>query len=509
MRLFPVYQFKTAFNHDTIAIQGATLLTKMIQGTIFSLDRSHLLYFPYFLFATLALYLFIRYVYWGLKARLVYWKKADYLSLTRLTTDSKESRLLPYFSIMVPARDEADVIANTIGHLASLNYPGDRYEIVVITDAKELRVKENNPSKITTQEIVEEKRAEYAAVSGKPSVKHAVVPYDFDGRLNGRCLGKEMPSTKARALNFGLRFVCQETDIISFFDAESRPEKDLLLYLASRYLSTEGKQKLWQGPVFQVRNFYQLGPLNKIIALYQALAHDWYLPILMQYLPFLGGTNLHVEKNLLLKIGGYDHSALSEDLELGIRAYLETGEWPEYLPMVSTEQTPAKYQAYYRQRLRWGSGHLQVFDKLKTATKYPAQLSLPLLKTLFWKGHAQWYLYQTMTIAPFTFLVLTWQGVMDPANIPGEIRSLLSWLLPVFYGFTFYLYYRYRHYIDYSVAPGGLLKYLAVIQIAIFPIAGLLIALPFTSALLLRAIHRQPNTWVKTPRTNEARSKAT
>src|SRR5690606_4277719 len=126
-----------------------------------------------------------------------------------------------------------------------------------------------------------------------------------------------------------------------------------------RYLASGRKQKAWQGPVFQVRNYYQLRPINKVIALFQALSHEWYLPILMRDLPFLGGTNLHMGKNLLLKVGGYDPQALSEDLELGVRTYLESGEWPEYLPMVSTEQTPATYKAYFRQRLRWGSGHLQ------------------------------------------------------------------------------------------------------------------------------------------------------
>ncbi|MBS3943836.1 MAG: glycosyltransferase family 2 protein [Dethiobacter sp.] len=460
------------------------------------------------MFTALVAYLFFRYLYWGIKARLIYWRKAEPNSLIRLLADAKEDNVtLPFFTIFIPARDEADVIANTIEHLAALNYPGDRYELVVITDEKELKNK-FNPAIPTTQDIVEEKIAEFTGAAGKPTIKHVMVPYDFDGRLSGRCSGKEVASTKARALNFGIRYVNQETAVCSYFDAESRPEKNILLYIAYRYLATGGRQKLWQGPVFQVRNFYQLGPLNKVIALYQALAHDWYLPILMQDLPFLGGTNLHVERNLLLKIGGYDHTALSEDLELGVRAYLETGEWPEYLPMVSTEQTPAKYKGYYRQRLRWGSGHLQVFDKLKSSTRYPKQASLPLLKTLFWKGHAQWYLYQTLLIVPLSFLTLTVQGGMEPAALPTEIRTAFSLLLPLYYSFTFYLFFRYRKYIDFSLAPLGILKYMAVIQLAIFPIAGFFIALPFTSALLLRAVHRQPLAWVKTPRTQELKSKA-
>lgn len=469
-----------------------------------------LLYLISFIFTFFIAFLFLRYIYWGFVSRKLYWKKPEDLSVEKLMDEAREKNMtIPYFTIMIPARDEADVIAYTIDHLTSLNYPCNKYEIMVITDAKELRVKENCPNKITTQDVVKDIMREFTFIKNCPVLRHLTVPYDYDGRIGGICLGREVVSTKARALNYGLNYINPETTICSFFDAESRPEKNVLLYLAARYLASSGKQKLWQGPVFQVRNFYQLGPINKIIALYQALAHEWYLPILMRHLPFLGGTNLHVERELLVKIGGYDHTVLSEDLELGVRAYLETNQWPQYIPVISTEQTPASYKAYYRQRLRWGSGHLQVFDKLRTLTAYPDSIRIPLLRTLYLKGHAQWYLYQVLVLAPYVFLFLAIQGKLDPTAIPEEIRSALSWLTPLYYSFTFYLFYRFRNYIDFSSTPRGFLRFLPVLQLAILPIVGIFIALPFSSALVLRVFNRQPQVWVKTPRTQEVRTKAT
>jgi len=60
----------------------------------------------------------------------------------------------PKFSIIVPARNEADVVERTITKLTQLNYPKDRFEIVVITDEKETL---NNVNKeITTQEVIQE-----------------------------------------------------------------------------------------------------------------------------------------------------------------------------------------------------------------------------------------------------------------------------------------------------------------------------------------------------------------
>lgn len=470
---------------------------------------SELLYLLSFVFSLLVAFLFFRYIFWGFKSRLTYWKRAGNLSIEQVEKNARAKGMqLPFFSILVPARDEADVIGQTIDHMVSLNYPKERFELLVITDGKELRTKQHMPEKVTTQDVVERKIGELSALPDAPLIKHVVVPYDFDGRIGGGCYGREVASTKARALNYGVHYISKETVICSFYDAESRPAPDVLLHVSDRYITTGGRQKLWQGPVFQVRNFYQLGPINKIIALYQALAHEWYLPILMRCLPFLGGTNLHVERELLVRIGGFDPRILSEDLELGVRSFLEGGEWPEYLPVVSTEQTPATYKAYFRQRLRWGSGHLQVYDKLRKAEQYPESVRLPLIRTLFFKGHLQWYFYQAMVLAPFVFLLLTLMGEMDLDIIPEEDRLILGKLAPLYFSFTFYLFYRYRNFINYTVASKGAARYLALLQLLVLPLAGLFIALPFTTALVLRALHRQPQIWIKTPRTPEVRVKA-
>lgn len=466
------------------------------------------LYLVSFAFSIIVAYLFFRYIFWGFKSRLIFWKTAGKPSIGQIEELSRATGIQPpCFSIIIPARDEADVIGQTIDHMAAINYPTDRFELLVITDGKELRTKQQVPDKVTTQDVVEAKIRELSERSDVPAVKHVVVPYDFDGRVGGGCYGQEVASTKARALNYGIHYISTETAICSFFDAESRPAHDILLHLATRFITAGGRQKLWQGPVFQVRNFYQLGPINKIIALYQALAHEWYLPVLMQYLPFLGGTNLHVERNLLINIGGFDPTILSEDLELGVRSYLERGEWPEYLPVVSTEQTPATYTAYYRQRLRWGSGHLQVFDKLRKAHYYPNYVRQPLLKSLFYRGHLQWYCYQTMVLAPFVFLLLALTGELNPNVVPEEVRLILAKIAPLYFVFTFYLFYRYRNYINFSVAPKGAGRYLALFQLTALPLAGIFIALPFSAALALRALRRQPQIWVKTPRTSEVHSK--
>lgn len=466
------------------------------------LEWAQVLYLIAVGFYLLFLALFMRYFVWKWYADHYFWKKRPNLSIAKVEALARDKGMeMPFFSILVPARNEADVIANTIEHLASLEYPKDRYEIIVITDEKELLTRqEEGGTEPTTQEVVEAKIREFAARTNVPRLKHCTVPYDFDGRYRGFCLGRTVPSTKGRALNYGLSAVDQRSIICGFYDAESHPEEKVLLYIAWSYLQ-DPRERIWQGPVFQVRNFFQLGFITKVAALYQAVAHKWYMPVLMRRLPFVGGTNLFVGRRLLERIGGYDHRALTEDLELGVRAYLETGVWAEYFPFYSTEQTPATFYAFFRQRLRWGSGHLQVCDKFRWASQYEWEKRGPLLYNLFWKGQGEWTLYQAAVFIPLTFLFLGINGYLDPSVIPLAIRKILHYLFLVYYAFTFYIFFHFRR----LMAPVPWYEQiLGILQLLALPIASFFLPLPYTSASIMKLLNRQPQVWVKTPRTKEA-----
>jgi len=77
-------------------------------------------------------------------------KKTSSEELELLITKTKKT--YPKFSVIVPARNEADVVERTITKLTDLNYPKDRFEIVIITDEKEIL--NNTEKEITTQDVV-------------------------------------------------------------------------------------------------------------------------------------------------------------------------------------------------------------------------------------------------------------------------------------------------------------------------------------------------------------------
>ncbi|MCL5676374.1 MAG: glycosyltransferase [Firmicutes bacterium] len=356
----------------------------------------------------------------------------------------------------------------------------------------------------TTLSIVERKIGEWAEEGDKPVLKHAVVPYDFDGLLDGVQVGKPVPSTKGRALNYAIRLADPSSEMLGFYDAESRPDLRVLQYVAYRRLQEGNAVGILQGPVFQVRNFYQMQPITKVAALYQSISHDWVLPSVFKRLPFVGGTNLFVDTALLCQIGGYDQTCLTEDVELGIRAYMEAGVWPEYLPYPSSEQTPTTLAAFYRQRLRWGSGYLQVFDKLRDETKYPEEIKRPLLRTLYLKGQVEWTVYQAAAFLPIVIWLLWSQGLVDPSILPLSLREVMSLASVIYLGFTFYAYYRYSPHVDPAAAPYRWLRQVgALAQLLLLPFSAFFLPVPYSSALLLKAVGRSPRAWVKTPRTQE------
>jgi cellulose synthase/poly-beta-1,6-N-acetylglucosamine synthase-like glycosyltransferase len=353
----------------------------------------------------------------------------------------------------------------------------------------------------TTQDVLTRVESELAA--GAPEFKHVTVPFDYDGHYPGRLTGTAVPSTKGRALNYALaRAISKKTAICGFYDAESRPGRDVLLYVAHKKL-TDSTTAIWQGPVFQVRNFYEMGAFSKIASLYQAIAHDWYLPVVFRRLPFAGGTNLYVDYDLLVELKGYDHQILTEDLELGTRAYLATGAWPEYLPYASSEQTPPHFRSFYKQRLRWGTGHLQVLDKVRSMAGCNERKAR-LLRQLTLKGPVEWSFYQAVTLLPPAMLLLYWTGNVDSSVLPGAVRMLLNFLSLVYVSFTFYAFARYYTHIDRTGRPLTWYGHVGVaMELCFLPFAAFFFPVPYTSAMVLKAMGRHPTAWTKTPRTSE------
>ncbi|MDD4784400.1 MAG: hypothetical protein PHY32_02350 [Candidatus Pacebacteria bacterium] len=192
------------------------------------------------------------YVFLSTKSRFAKTGKTSSAQLANLIKE--KNTVYPKFSIIVPARNEADVVEKTIKKLIQLDYPKDRMEIVIITDQKE---KLNNPdNKITTQEVIQKVQQE---LSDQPvKIYHLDVPYNFDGLFKGKLMEYEIKSTKGRALNYAFTEMFdhfnQNTDFFAFFDTDDHPDKRCLIEVPRENILHPHKN-VFQLPIFQCRNF--------------------------------------------------------------------------------------------------------------------------------------------------------------------------------------------------------------------------------------------------------------
>jgi len=191
-------------------------------------------------------------VFFSTKSKFAKINKTSNEQLANLVKEKKV--LYPKFSVLVPARNESDVVEKTIKKLIQLDYPNDRFEIIIITDEKETL--NNQSQKTTTQEVVQKIIKELESQPVK--IYHLDVPYNFNGLFKGKLMDHEIKSTKGRALNYAFTAMFDHfnfnTDFFAFFDTDDHPDKTCLIEIAKEYLNHPHK-KVFQLPIFQCRNF--------------------------------------------------------------------------------------------------------------------------------------------------------------------------------------------------------------------------------------------------------------
>ena len=259
----------------------------------------------------------------------------------------------PAVSILVPARNEARVIARTLEHLCAFDYPADRIEIIIVDDG----------SQDGTGAIVDEMAAQDSRI------RRLQVPAHLGGR------------GKSAALE--LAVAASKNELIAIYDADNCPEPGSLRALVAILVSnpslaaTVGKFRC----INRRRNL-----LTRFINI-EGLAFQWIMQAgrwSLLGLTTLPGTNFAIWRNVLQEVGGWDKDALTEDAELTIRIY-ETGRRIRFVPRAVTwEQEPEKLRTWFRQRTRWARGHNYVFAKhaRRLLALRPRVLAMDLLHAL-------------------------------------------------------------------------------------------------------------------------------
>jgi cellulose synthase/poly-beta-1,6-N-acetylglucosamine synthase-like glycosyltransferase len=233
----------------------------------------------------------------------------------------------PSVSILIPAFNRGDSLRTCLEKVLELEYPGKR-EVFVIDDA----------STDHTQQI-------FAEFKGKGF--HFITNEKNKGKA--RSLNEAIPKTKG--------------EFVVVMDGDSYPEKDMLLKTIPRFY--ENKKIGAVTTLVRVNN--PNGILEKIQELEYFLSFGLHNSVLSAHdgIYVTPGPFSVYTKEALVKIGGYDESNITEDMEItfhlhvaGYKVVLE----PD--ARVYTDVPDTMYKLW-RQRKRWSYGSWQTMFKYR------------------------------------------------------------------------------------------------------------------------------------------------
>ncbi len=201
--------------------------------------------------------------------------------------DSIKKVDLPPYTILVPIYKEASVLPGFIKHMKQMDYPKEKLDIRLLLeedDIETIQVAKN--LKLETQ------------------FKLVIIP-------------QVGPKTKPKALNVGI--IDNDSEILTIYDAEDRPEFDQLKKVAWAFKNLPKDVVCVQAKL----TFYNAEE-NLLTKWFYAEYHSWFnhfLPALFaKSLPIpLGGTSNHFKTSILKEIGAWDPYNVTEDADLGIR----------------------------------------------------------------------------------------------------------------------------------------------------------------------------------------------
>lgn len=232
---------------------------------------------------------------------------------------------LPPYTVLVPLYRETRVARSLVAHLAALDYPRDRLEILF---------------------LLEEDDEETALALAPELAPHMRI-------LTVRGAG---PRTKPRALTHGLE--AARGEIVAVYDGEDRPEPDQLRLAASLFAELPGDVAALQAHLaidHRGARFFPRQFLLEYAGLFDCLlpwlaARGWPFP--------LGGTSNHFRRTALAAVGGWDPYNVTEDADLAMRL-CRAGHRMEMLASTTFEEAPLTWRAWHDQRTRWLKGWLQ------------------------------------------------------------------------------------------------------------------------------------------------------
>ncbi len=233
----------------------------------------------------------------------------------------------PTVSILIPARNEENVLGRLLQRITELAYSKSKLQVVVVDDASSDR----------TGQIADAYAKRYSHIQ----VLHREKGSGGKG--------------KTAAMNAGFKRTSGE--ILLCFDADYYPQTDIVEKLVAPF--AEPDVGAVQGRVVVLNEPQNI--VTRLVALERIGGYrvDQEARDSLGLIAQFGGTVGGFRRSLLEKLGGWDESILAEDTDLTFRVYL-AGFKVRYVGGAECyEEAVDNLRAYWKQRYRWARGHMQ------------------------------------------------------------------------------------------------------------------------------------------------------
>ncbi len=263
----------------------------------------------------------------SIRLRLYIWEEPERAWLNSAPTVYRAPQLS--FTILLPAYHEEELYADTIQKVYDLNYPKKLVQVLAL-----LREYDTG-----TIKVAQEKLKQLQA----PNVELLITNDKHGG--------------KPHQLNLGLKVA--RGDIVTIFDAEDEPHPDILQVINTIFLN-ESVDVVQSGVQLMNHNTKWFCFLNVLEYFF------WFKSSLHFFarcgMTPLGGNTVFLRRRLMEHLGGWDHTTLTEDADLGIRLCIAKANVRILYDdeFVTKEETPHTISQFIKQRTRWNQGFIQI-----------------------------------------------------------------------------------------------------------------------------------------------------
>lgn len=275
----------------------------------------------------------------------------------------------PSLSIIAPAYNEGASIVENVKSLLNIFY--NNYEVIIVNDGskddslqKLIDVYSLEKADVFVEELIPTKTIRGIYKSTNPVYKKLTVV----DKVNGG---------KADALNVGVNIASKK--YIVCIDVDCILEQDAMLKLTKPFLENENKRVIATGGVVRIANSCEVKD-GKILAVHlptQLLPRMQVLEYIRAFLLgrmawsrlngllLISGAFGAFDREIVVKVGGYNTNTVGEDMELVVRMrrYMEEQELPyevAYIPdPLCWTEAPSTYKILGRQRNRWTRGTIE------------------------------------------------------------------------------------------------------------------------------------------------------